>query len=168
MPPSALVYFMKVLVWAGHHDVLDGAIKFFTHGAGSHVAALRKDDHTVHEAFWPRVRDRLYTNDDRKLAQAFELEGLTLADHDKFERLFDDNIKRHVGYSIWDLFRYALNMPVKDETQTFCSRYFLHCCHKVVPHKMPLVRLPFGDWGSPRDVLISPRLHGPLPRINPS
>lgn len=150
---------MKILIWPGHHDYLDAAIKFLTHGKGSHAAFLRMDGRTVHEAFWPRVRDRVYTLDDWRLSEVYELQGITPRQHHAFEHLFDTNLKRGIRYSIGDLFRFALNIPSADESKTFCSRYVLHCCHLVLPYAlMPLVRLPSQDWGSPRDLRISTRL----------
>ena len=144
---------------------MDGAIKFLTHGRGTHAAFLRaarssgSNRMTVHEAFWPRVRDRALTDEDRKNARAFELEGITHRQTLAFERLFDANLRRGIEYSVADLFRFALNIPSRDESHTFCSRYVLHCCHEILHEcQMPLVRIPDGDWASPRDLLISPRL----------
>jgi hypothetical protein len=156
---------MKILIWTGAHDIMDGAIKFLTHGRGTHAAFLRaarssgSNRMTVHEAFWPRVRDRALTDEDRKNARAFELEGITHRQTLAFERLFDANLRRGIEYSVADLFRFALNIPSRDESHTFCSRYVLHCCHEILHEcQMPLVRIPDGDWASPRDLLISPRL----------
>jgi hypothetical protein len=150
---------MKILIWAGAHDIMDGAIKFLTHGRGTHAAFLRDDDATVHEAFWPRVRDRVLTDMDRKNARAFYLEGQTARQCQAFEHLFDANLRLGIEYSVTDLFRYALNIPSRDEHHTFCSRYVLHCCNAILHgEQMPLVRIPNNDWASPRDLLISPRL----------
>lgn len=155
---------MKILIWPGHHDKLDLAIKFFTHGRGSHAAFLRRDDCTIHEAFWPRVRDRIVMPSDRRLADVYELAGVTDEDDERFEHLFDANLRRHIEYSIGDLFRFAFNRPSRDEHHTFCSRYVMRCLRAVLPDgKLPLVRLPDGDWASPRDLRISPRLY-PLKR----
>jgi len=149
----------KILIWPGHHDALDFAIKFFTHGRGSHAAFLRDDLATVHEAFWPEVRDREFTEADRLAAQVFNLPGLNEKEHATFEHLFDSNLNRHIRYSVSDLFRFAFNLPVKDEQHTFCSRYVMHCLQAVLPcHRLPLTRLPDRDWASPRDLFISPRL----------
>lgn len=150
---------MKILIWTGHHDPLDAAIKFLTHGRGSHAAFLRADGVTVHEAFYPRVRDRAMMPIDRKNAEAFELEGLSKTHHRSFEHLFDSNLRRGIEYSVLDLVRYAINLPSRDEHHTFCSRYVLHCCHAILTDElMPLVRIPNHDWASPRDLRISPRL----------
>jgi hypothetical protein len=150
---------MKILIWTGAHDIMDGAIKFLTHGRGTHAAFLRADDATVHEAFYPKVRDRALTDADRTNARAFEIKGLTNRQIRAFEHLFDANLRRGIEYSVLDLARYALNRPSRDEFHTFCSRYVLHCCHAILHEwQMPLVRIPDGDWASPRDLLISPRL----------
>jgi len=151
---------VKILIWPGHHDCLDALIKAFTHGRGSHAAFLRKGDKTIHEAFWPEVRDRMIMPHDRAVAEVYALEGVSEHQHDLLERLFDDNLKRHIEYSFGDLFRYALNRPNQDESHTFCSRYVMHCLLLTLhPLQMPLRRLPCRDWASPRDLRISPRLH---------
>lgn len=150
---------MKILIWPGHHDPLDALIKFFTHGRGAHAAFLRDDGSTIHEAFMPQLRDRRVRPSDRRLAEVFELEGVTDRQHRLFEHLFDYNLRRHIRYSVGDLVRFALNWPSRDEHHTFCSRYVLCCLHAILPEEqMPLVRLPNGDWASPRDLRISPRL----------
>jgi hypothetical protein len=101
----------------------------------------------------------MVTATDKKNAQVFDLEDVTPAQHQAFEHLFDSNLKRGIKYSIWDLVRYAVNSPSRDEQHTFCSRYVLNCCHAILEDaKMPLVRLPNYDWCSPRDLFISPKL----------
>lgn len=151
---------MKILIWTGYHDPLDALIKFCTHGNGSHAAFLRADGVTVHEAFWPRVRDRMLTAKDKANATAFEIERVTGRQQAAFERLFDSNLRRDIRYSVMDLVRFAVNLPSRDEFHTFCSRYVMHCCRAVLHERqMPLVRLPDGDWASPRDLMISPSLN---------
>jgi hypothetical protein len=150
---------MKILIWEGYHDPLDAAIKFFSHGRGTHAAFLRSDDATVHEAFWPKVRDRDLTDADKVNAKAFRVCNVSQRQHELFEHLFDANLRRGIKYSVADLFRFALDMPSRDEHHTFCSRYVLHCCNAILwEWQMPLVRIPGGDWASPRDLLISPLL----------
>jgi hypothetical protein len=151
---------VKVLIWPGHHDWLDFAIKFFTHGRGSHAAFLRGDGRTVHEAFLPSLRDRPFTTADRESVEIYEIEGLSGTQSDLLERRFDYNLGLNIRYSIGDLFRYAFNAPNKNEHRTFCSRYVMRCLEGVLPKSQwPLVRLPLHDWASPRDLRISPRLH---------
>jgi hypothetical protein len=151
---------MKILIYPKHHDPLDQAIAFITHGKGSHAAFLRADGRRIHEAFFPEVRDRLVLPGDMARAEVYAIEGLSEEQHRRFEALFDANLHRHIKYSIGDLFRYLLNRPDRDEHHTFCSRYVMHCCRRVLhPVQMPLVRLPDNDWASPRDLRISPRLH---------
>jgi hypothetical protein len=150
---------MKILIWPGHHDPLDGIIKCLTHGRGSHAAFLRDDERTIHEAFWPEVRDRPLTPADRRWVEVYSLTGVTRTEHREFEHLFDAHLRQHIRYSIADLFRYALNLPSRDEHHTFCSRYVLHCLRAILADtRMPLLRIPDGDWASPRDLRISPRL----------
>ena len=151
---------MKILIWPGHHDAMDALIKAFTHGRGSHAAFLREDNRTIHEAFMPELRDRIVMPHDRRVAEVYELEGVSDHQHKQFERLFDYNLRRRIKYSIVDLFRYAINRPCRDEHHTFCSRYVLFCLHAILEdQQMPLVRLPDRDWASPQDLRISPRLH---------
>ena len=150
---------MKVLIWPGHHDWMDGLIKFFSHGRGSHVAFLRCDGVTVHEAFYPRVRDRRLSEEDKRLAEVYEVEGITQAQELALEHLWNHNLTLGIEYSFLDCARFALNMPSKDERHTMCSRYAMHCLHAVLPYpRMPLLRVPYGDWVSPRDLRMSPRL----------
>lgn len=150
---------MKILIYTGYHSLLDGAIKLLTHGPASHAAFLRSDGQTIHEAFWPRLRDRPVTTDDTSNATAFRIEGLTDLQEAEFEHLFDSNLRLGIKYSVEDLFRFAANWPSRDEHHTFCSRYVLNCCHAILQDsQMPLVRIPYADWASPRDLFISPRL----------
>lgn len=138
---------------------MDYAIKFLTHGKGCHAAFLRSDNVTIHEAFYPRVRDRKLLPSDMRSVECYRLDGLSVDDHARFERLFDANLKLRIEYSILDLFRYAFNRPSRDEHHTFCSRYVMHCLQAVLHgHQMPLVRLPYRDWASPRDLRLSPLL----------
>jgi hypothetical protein len=151
---------VKILIWPGHHDKLDLAIKFFTHGLGAHAAFLRSDHRTIHEAFWPEVRDRIIMPHDRRVAEVYAIESMGEGQHARFEKLFDSHLNQHIKYSITDLFRFALNRPNKDERHTFCSRYVMYCLGLILhPLQMPLVRLPNRDWASPRDLRISPKLH---------
>jgi len=186
---------MKVLIWPGHHDPLDWGIKLLTHGAGTHAAFLRHacDQNqrlrqalaalqagrrveavgllvgmNVHESFYPCVRTRPFTVDDLALVEIYDLEGLSLAQQLAFEVLFSqhDGFRHKIRYPIADLFRYAVNLPARDELHgMFCSRYVLYCCRLVLHmEQLPLVRLPVKDWASPRDLRISPRLR-PLQRM---
>jgi hypothetical protein len=92
-------------------------------------------------------------------ALIYEIEGVTKKQSREFEKLFDRNIEVGIEYSIIDLFRFALNIPNKDEKHTFCSRYILSCCSKILEEdQMPLVRLKYKNWASPRDLRISPKL----------
>lgn len=151
---------MKILIWPGSHDRFDFLIKLCTHGKGAHAAFLRSDEVTIHEAFWPAVRDRSLRPHDRRVAEVYALESVGGHQHAAFERLFDANLRRQIKYSVLDLFRYAFNCPNRDESRTFCSRYVMHCLGLVLhPLQLPLRRLPDKDWASPRDLRISPKLH---------
>jgi|TARA_R110000868_G_scaffold195048_6_gene440756 hypothetical protein len=150
---------MKIIIWTNRKGIINRLIRFFTHGKGTHAGFLRSDNKTIHEAFWPKVRDRQITAKDYKEAEVFEISGLTKQQHKEFEILFNINIKKRIHYSIADLFRYLFNMPNKRHYHTFCSRYIIGCCQTVLKdNQVPLVRLPSKDWASPRDLLISPLL----------
>jgi len=153
---------MKVLIWPGRHDLLDGAIKWMTHGAGTHAAFLRAsadqnwrlrsarsalgrgapiwvdcllDGMRVQESFYPRVRSRPFTRADLEAAEVYELPAVTTEQTARFERLFaeHDGFRHRIRYPIEDLFRYALNWPARDELHgMFCSRYVLYCCRCVL------------------------------------
>jgi len=149
---------IQVLIWPGAHDWMDAGIKFCTHGSGCHASFLLPDD-TITEAFWPRVRNRPYLPADKRLTEVYDVDFLSHEASEALELILSQDVKADIRYSIGDLIRFALNRPVADEKHTFCSRYVLHRLSKVLaPEQMPLVRLPFGDWGSPRDLRISPRL----------
>jgi len=151
---------MKILIWPGRHDPLTALIAWCTHGRGAHAGFLRRDGVTIHEAALPQLRERAVAPRDRRLAEVFEVEGVADHQHRQFEHLFDYNLRLRIRYSIADLLRFAFNRPSRDEYHTFCSRYVLFCLHAVLREdQMPLVRLPAGDWASPRDLRISPRLH---------
>jgi len=150
---------MKIIIWNSRKNILDAAIKFFTHGKGTHAAFLRADGQTIHEAFYPKVRDRLMTSKDLVGMEVFELKGVKKNEHKEFEHLFDFNLKRNIKYSFADLFRYAFNAPCRDEHHTICSKYVMNCLRAILPDsRLPLVRLPLKDWASPRDLRISPLL----------
>ena len=200
-PSAAHSRRMKILIWPGHHDPLDWGIKMLTHGAGTHAAFLRKapdqnqrlrmamaafkagrrmeamvllDGMKVHESFYPCVRTRPFTLGDLLLVEFYDLEDVSLQQHVLFEALFNqhDGFRHKIRYPIEDLFRYAVNLPARDELHgMFCSRYVMYCCRQVLrAEQLPLVRLPVKDWASPRDLRISPRLapsRGSAPKIQP-
>jgi hypothetical protein len=152
---------MKILIWPKAHTpleaILDDAIAFVTHGLGTHVAFLRADGKTVHEAFFPKVRDRALTDEDRAEIEVYSLKGMTPELHAAFEARFDKNLQLHIEYSIEDLFRYELNIP-PDDKHTYCSRYAFHTCELVVPADMlpqAVSRIQAGEAISPRDIRIS-------------
>ena len=151
---------MRIMIWTKRRTLLDRLISFFTHGKGYHAGFLRADNKTIHEAFMPKLRDRPLTKEDIECAEIYNLEGMTEELHAAFERQFNYNLTQNIQYSILDLFRYLFNLPSKDEQHTYCSRYVLHCCFVLLTTDLiPLVRLPCVDWGSPRDLRISPKFH---------
>jgi hypothetical protein len=148
---------MRALIWTKHPgDLLGEAIDFLTHGNAQHFGFLRLDGVTVHEAYFPKVRDRLLLDSEKPFVRKFRLEGMTGYLDVKFEEYFDKQIKLGVEYSVADLFRYQLNIPFPSDKSTICSVYGMNCIWSVAPSLLPLVRcLP--DQVSPRDHLISPR-----------
>jgi len=150
---------VKILIWTKHPEALGRAIAFCTHGAGYHAAFLRENG-LIHEAYWPRLRERAVTRFDRQNAEVYEVAGVDSdRQHREFEHLFSYNLNRHIEYSVSDLFRFLLRLPNRDEHHTFCSRYVMHCLHAILEDdQLPLVRLDNNDWVSPRDLRISPRL----------
>ena len=149
---------MKILLWTKHPgDILGEAIQFATHGPAQHAGFLRGNG-LVHEAYFPQVRDRALTEQEKPFVQVFSLAGITPEQEAKFERWFDASIKLQTQYSIADLFRFAFNIPFPDEQHTICSRYVYRCCQAILPDWLwPLVRTN-DDQVSPRDLYISPFL----------
>ena len=83
-----------------------------------------------------------------KLAEVYEVEGITQAQELALEHLWNHNLTLGIEYSFLDCARFALNMPSKDERHTMCSRYAMHCLHAVLPYpRMPLLRVPYGGLG---------------------
>lgn len=155
----------KILLWTAHQgDLLSGAINFLTNGTVSHAGFLRADGKTVHEAYLPVVRDRPLRDEERPGVRCFELEGLTEEQGVALEAHFDKAIETGVQYSVADLFRNLLRMPMPDDQHTFCSRYVFQTLFVTLPAGLwPLTRC-IDDQVTPRDLLISPRLHQiPLP-----
>lgn len=150
---------MEILLWTHHPgDVLGEAIDFFTHGGAEHAGFLRRNG-MIHEAYWPRVRDRQPVVAELALVQTFTLRGLPPELDAAFEAQFDRALQAGIQYSVGDLFRFLFNAPNLDERHTFCSRYVLHTIVQVCPPEYwPLLRCMAGDWVSPRDLLISPML----------
>jgi len=151
---------MKILLWTKHPgDLLGEAIDFLTHGNAQHAAFLRADNKTIHEAYLPKVRDRLITDAEKPFVRVFELEGVVDEDDAHFSKLFDSNIQAGIKYDVADLFRYALNIPFPEQSkETICSVYVIECIRALLPAGfLPLVRCE-NDQVSPRDLLISPRL----------
>jgi len=146
---------MRGLIWTKHPgDMLGEAIDFLTHGNAQHFGFLRADGITVHEAYFPRVRDRLLLESEKPLVRKFRL---NLADsfNAAFEQAFDNALKNPERYSIEDLFKYQLSIPFPDDKSTICSVYGMSTIRKVCPELSPLVRCEDCQI-SPRDHLISP------------
>jgi hypothetical protein len=149
---------VRIGIWINDHDIMGKAIRFLTHGLGTHAAFIRHDD-TIVENFYPHVRLRAFKPKERKFVEVYELDGLTQAESDKLERWLDDQLDHPVSYSIRDLFRYALNWPPIQGNRCFCSMFVLRGLRENVSYrKQPLVRLPYEDYASPRDLRLSPLL----------
>jgi hypothetical protein len=150
---------MRILIWTKHPgDLLGEVIDFVTHGDEQHTGFERKNG-MIHEAYWPRVRDRKPIAAELPFVKTFTLRGITPLQEAMFETCFDHALLQHISYSPADLFRFLFNKPDTDEQHTFCSRYVMHTIMQVCPPELwPLVRCMDGDWVSPRDLFISPNL----------
>ena len=153
---------VMVAIWPHHaHDPMDAAIKFLTHGQGTHAAFVRENGRIL-ENFYPRVRERSFADGEEKTVEIYTIEGITPADSSRLERWFDLQLEHPASYSVRDLFRYALDMrPIKGRS-CFCSQFVARGLRLNLSHeKQPLVRLQYEDFCSPRDLRISPRLRRP-------
>ena len=148
---------MRILVWtAPPTGFLEGGIVFVTHGPAHHVGFLRANG-LVHEMYPPAVRDRVITDEEKKIVQVFSLAGLPPELEAKFERLFDLNRQAGLEYSNEDLLRYLFNAEMPTDGSFFCSYYVMHCISQCAPMCLPLTRCE--QWQvSPRDLYISTRL----------
>lgn len=148
-----------VAIWSRGHDPLDSLIKLFTHGRGTHAAFIRGNGNII-ENFYPRVRERGWMPGERGKVEEYRIAGSTPEDWAMLESWFDSQLKHPPTYSIADLFRFALNMKPKPDAACFCSAWVLRGIRlNLSPCKQPLARLEHPDWGSPRDLRISPLLH---------
>jgi hypothetical protein len=149
---------MKIIIWTHHPDDLLGkAIDALTHGDAQHAAFLRADGETIVEAYWPQVRQRVLLAAEKPFIRTFKIRGLTPEQETAIEALLDKILLAPPKYSGEDLFRFLFNAPNVDEAHTFCSRLVLHVLEQVLPEDAWILqRLPDDDWGSPRDILISP------------
>ena len=149
-----------ILLWTRHPgDLLGAAITALTHGPAQHAGFLRRDGVTVHEAYYPKVRERVLTEAEKPFIRCFTLEGMTPALADRFERFFTLSASQTFAadYSVAGLFGYLFNVAPPDEASVFCSEYAMQTVRKLAPDRLPLVRCE--DWTvSPRDLLVSPRL----------
>lgn len=147
-----------IIIWPTAHDPLDAAIKFLTHGKGTH-AAFRRASGNIIESFWPRVRERGWRQGERRKVELYRIDGTGPAEWSALERWFDCELQFPAPYSIRDLFRYALGKPPLRGRSCFCSQWVLRGLSScLAPEKMPLTRLEWPCWASPRDLRISPRL----------
>ena len=145
-------------IWARGHDPMDAAIKFLTHGRGTHAAFIRGNGNII-ENFYPRVRERGWNPGERATVEEYRLAGTTSEDWAALETWFDEQLKNPPPYSIQDLFRYAVNLPPVPGATCFCSMWVLRGIRlKLSPCKQPLARLEYPDYGDPHELRISPLL----------
>ena len=159
---STPIFFMSgeihVCIWSKGHDWMDSAIKFLTHGDGTH-AAFERGNGMIAENFWPHVRQRAWKSGERSTVEIYRLEGTGPDDWAMIDDWIDGELKRPSRYSIQDLARYALNLPPDPGSSSFCSMWVLRGLRlNLAPDKQPLKRLSYPDYASPRDIRISPRL----------
>jgi hypothetical protein len=147
---------VRIAIWINDHDIMGKAIRFLTHGTGTHAAFIRENGRII-ENFYPNVRERVWKPGEQKHAEIYELEGLTTAESKKLEAWFEEQLAKPPSYSIRDLFRYALNWPPIRGNRCFCSMWVLRGLRLCVDKKkQPLTRLAYQDYASPRDLRISP------------
>ena len=140
------------------HDIMGKAIRFLTHGTGTHAAFVRSNGRIV-ENFYPHVRERNWKPHETNQVEIYEIEGLTRSESNKLEEWLDKQLANPPSYSIRDLFRYAINWPPIRGNRCFCSMFVLRGIRLcVAPERQPLVRLAYEDYASPRDLRLSPRL----------
>lgn len=146
---------VRVAIWTLHpHDLLGDGIDFVTRGNAQHAGFIRENGR-IHELYLPTIRDRDIVDAERPFLKIFDIEGLTPDLSAKLERHFDEYLTAGIQYSITDLFRILLDIPIPNEMSMICSQYVFHMLKMIgLP---PLVRCDL-DFVSPRDLLISPRL----------
>jgi hypothetical protein len=147
-----------IAIWPYSHDPLDAAIKCLTRGYGTHASFVRTNGRII-ENFLPHVRERDFLPGEHLKVELYRLEGMTPADDARMERWFDEQLKNPPLYSVIDLFRYAFDMPPRSGQACFCSQWVLRGLRQnLSSSKLPLTRLEYLDFASPRDLRISPRL----------
>ena len=149
---------VKIIIWPRATNPLRRAIRFLTHGKGSHAAFLRGNGRII-ENTWPKVRERAFRYGEVHQVEIYRLDGMTAAESSRLERWFDEELKNPPPYSWLDLFRYAFNLRPVEGRASFCSMWVCRGLRKNLPAEdQPLQRLEWRDYASPRDLRISPRL----------
>ena len=149
---------VRIGIWTGGHDLTDAGISFLTHGKGTHAAFIRGNGR-IAENFYPRVRERDFEPGERERVEVYYISGTGPADWARLEKWIDHELAHPRPYSIVDLFRYALNLPPHPGRGGFCSMWVLRGCRLNLGwRQQPLVRLRYPDYGSPRDIRMSPLL----------
>ena len=147
-----------IAIWTCTHGPIDSAIKFFTHGRGTHAAFVRGNGR-IAENFWPHVRERDWKPGESRHVHLFRIEGATKHDWRELECWIDKELAKPRRYSIRDLLRYAFNRPPVRGRSGFCSMWVLRGIRlSMAPRLQPLTRLEYEDFASPRDLRISPKL----------
>jgi len=148
---------MKILVWTSPpQDFIEAGIVFTTHGPAHHVGFLRANG-LVHELYPPKLRDRVITDEEKKVVEVFSLAGLPPELEAKFERLFDLDLEAGITYSDTDLIRFIFNQEIPPDLSGYCSWYVMRCISMCAPMCLPLARCEIGQV-SPRDLYVSTRL----------
>ena len=151
-----------VALWRVHPgDILGEPIQFITRGQWTHAGWLRSDGKTIWECYYPKMRCRPLNEAEKPGIDLFTLEGMTPDIAARFERYFDITTSGPSvqGYSIAGLFEYALDLPVADEQNVFCSEADMQSIRKVAPALLPLARC--------EDCKVSPVELGHSPRLLP-
>lgn len=143
-----------IAIWISDHDPIGRAIRFLTHGTGTHAAFVRNGK--IVENFYPHVRERAFKPGELGQVEIYEIDNSTPARLLALSDWLDKQLAKPKSYSILDLFRYAVNWPPLRGNRGFCSMFVLegvlNCVCTI------LCRLPYKYYGSPRDIRISPYL----------
>lgn len=130
-------------------------IRFITKGIGTHAAFVRPSG-LIAENFLPGVRERSFRYGERKNVELYRIKGTDETDWYNLDKWLSRELLNPPEYSVIDLFRYAINLPPVRGTSCFCSQWVLRGLREnLSPDKMPLVRLEYQDFASPRDLRIS-------------
>ena len=116
---------MRIALWHGH-DILSKMISAVSRGQYTHAAVqIQEGSPLIIEAYTPRVRVRIFTPEEAKNMDFFEVKGLTQAQQEKALAWFHD----HIGddYAETSLFRFIPGFRAlfgDEKEKDFNNRFF--------------------------------------------